>query len=80
VPFFALNFEMAKPYRNHLLKRPKGIPTNEEAKEKLEEINISLREKNTKYHYLNNWVINAPTKEVVVQAQAAKKAVDDTLV
>lgn len=59
---------MAKPYYNRLLKRPKGTPTDEEAKEKLKEINIRLREKDTKHHYLIDWVINPPTEEEVVKA------------
>jgi hypothetical protein len=36
------------------LKRPEGVPADEEAKVKLEEINIRLREKNIKHYYLRD--------------------------
>jgi biotin synthase-related radical SAM superfamily protein len=65
VPFFASNFKMARPYFNRLLKRPKRAPVNKKANKKLEEVNAQLQAKNTKYYYLNNWVINALTKQIV---------------
>ena len=79
IPFFASNFEMAKPYYDRLLKRPEGTPADEEAKEKLEEINVRLREKDAKHHFPVDWVINPPTEEDVAKAQAAKKGSDETL-
>lgn len=59
---------MAKPYYDRLLKRPKGTPANEEAKEKLKEINVRLWEKDTKHYYPIDWVINPLTEEDVAKA------------
>jgi hypothetical protein len=73
VPFFASSFEVARPYYDRLLKRPEGTPVDEEAKEKLEEINNRLREKGAKHHFPANWVISPPTEEDVAKAQAAKR-------
>ena len=79
IPFFASQFEMAKPYFDRLLKRPEGTPADEEAKAKLEEINVTLREKDAKHHYPMTWIISPPTEETVAAAQAAKKGADETL-
>jgi hypothetical protein len=79
VPFFASNFEMAKPYMDRLLKRGEGEPADEESAKKLDEINATLREMNTKHHYPQDWVITPPSEEVVAKAQAAKRGADETL-
>jgi hypothetical protein len=79
VPFFASNFEMAKPYMDRLLKRGEGEPADQESVKKLDEINATLREKNTKHHYPQNWIMNPPSEEAVAKAQALKKGADETL-
>jgi hypothetical protein len=79
VPFFASNFEMAKPYMDRLLKRGEGEPADQESVKKIDEINAALREINTKHHYPQNWLITPPSEEVVAQAQAAKKEADEAL-
>jgi hypothetical protein len=48
-------------------------------KEKLEEINIRLREKDTKYYFLVDWVINPLIEEDMVKTQVAKKGSDKIL-
>jgi hypothetical protein len=50
--FFALNFKIAKPYYNYLLKRLKRTFANEKVKEKLKEINVKLQDKDIKHYYL----------------------------
>jgi hypothetical protein len=74
---FAAEFNMAKPYYDRLLKRGEGVPADEESLKKLEEINATLRQINTKHYFPETWVINPPNDEAVAKAQAARKEADE---
>ncbi|KAH8586642.1 hypothetical protein B0O99DRAFT_695315 [Bisporella sp. PMI_857] len=67
---FASNFEIAKLYVDRILNKSESEPADRKSVKKLDEINATLKEIITKYHYPENWVIS---EEVIKKAQAAKK-------
>jgi hypothetical protein len=50
------------------LKRGKDEPVNQELVKKIDKINATLREINTKHYYPQNWLITPSSEEVVAQA------------
>ncbi|KAF8862741.1 hypothetical protein BDZ45DRAFT_739054 [Acephala macrosclerotiorum] len=72
--YYGSHFERAKPYMDRVLKRGEGEPIDEESVKKLDEINATLREINTKHHYPEDWVINPPSEEVESREESREES------